>query len=319
VYRIDHYLGKETVQNILAFRFANAVFEPTWNCRFIDHLQITVAEPLGIGGRAAYYEQAGALRDIIQNHAFQLLALVAMEPPVSLDADSVRDEKVKVLKAIHPFSSDAEVAECTVRGQYGAGTMGGEKVGGYRDEPNVAAGSETETYAALKLEVDNWRWAGVPFYFRTGKRLPEQLTEIRAQFKCPPHLAFTPDQTRELEANSMTLRIQPEEGISLRFGAKVPSPGGVEIRSVNMNFDYSTSFVAQAADAYERLILDCLVGDPTLFTRADEVERAWALVDPIESAWGEGKPPLEMYPAGSWGPEAADRLLERSGRRWHCS
>jgi len=315
LYRIDHYLGKETVQNIMAFRFANSIFEPLWNGQHVDHVQITVAEPIGIDGRGAYYDRAGALRDIVQNHALQLLSLVAMEPPVALEAGSTRDEKVKVLRAIRPLTPQ-EVAMHTVRGQYTEGWVMAEKVPGYRQEPKVAPDSQTETFAALRCQVDNWRWAEVPFYVRTGKRLPKQVTEIRVQFKRPPHLTFGREATRELEPNAITLRIQPEEGISLRFGAKVPT-AGVVIRSVNMDFLYASSFLVDAPDAYERLLLDCMLGDPSLFTRADEVEAAWTLVDGIEDGWREGLPPLETYPAGTWGPPAADRLLEREGRRWH--
>jgi glucose-6-phosphate 1-dehydrogenase len=315
LYRIDHYLGKETVQNILAFRFANSIFEPVWNGQHVDHVQITVAEPIGINGRGAYYEHAGALRDIVQNHALQLLSLVAMEPPVALEAGSTRDEKVKVLRSIRPLTPD-QVATHTVRGQYTDGWVMGEKEHGYRAEPNVATESETETFAALRCQVDNWRWADVPFYIRTGKRMPKQVTEIRVQFKRPPHLTFGREATRELEPNAITLRIQPEEGISLRFGAKVPTAGMV-IRSVNMDFLYASSFLVDAPDAYERLLLDCMLGDPTLFTRADEVEAAWGLIDSVESGWRQGQPPLEPYPAGTWGPPGADRLLELEGRRWH--
>jgi glucose-6-phosphate 1-dehydrogenase len=315
IFRIDHYLGKETVQNILAFRFANAIFEPIWNSQYVDHVQITVAEPIGIEGRASYYERAGALRDIVQNHAFQLLSLVAMEPPIAFDATSVRDEKVKVLKAVRPLTPE-EVATNTVRGQYGRGWVLGREVPAYREEPGVAPDSETETHAALRLQVDNWRWADLPFYIRTGKRLARRATEIRVQFRRPPHLTFGREATRDLEPNSITLRIQPEEAISLRFGAKVPSPG-VVISSVNMDFTYASSFQAHAPDAYARLILDCMAGDPTLFTRSDEVEWAWSIIDPIEACWREGRPPLEMYPAGTWGPEAANRLMERDGRQWH--
>ncbi|HEX4211803.1 MAG TPA: glucose-6-phosphate dehydrogenase [Candidatus Dormibacteraeota bacterium] len=315
VYRIDHYLGKETVQNIFAFRFANAIFEPIWNTRFVDHVQITVAEPIGIEKRASYYEQSGALRDIIQNHAFQLLSVIAMEPPVSFDATSVRDEKLKVLKAVRRLRDD-QVATHTVRAQYRAGMIDGEEVAGYRQERGVVPDSATETFAALRLKVDNWRWADVPFYIRTGKRLARQATEIRIQFKRPPHLTFGQEQTKELEPNSITVRIQPEEGIALRFGAKVPS-AGVVIRSVNMDFTYSSAFLVDTPDAYERLLLDCMVGDPTLFTRSDEVELAWSLIDPIEAAWRENRPPLSSYEAGSWGPEEADRLIEADGRRWH--
>jgi glucose-6-phosphate 1-dehydrogenase len=315
LYRIDHYLGKETVQNIMAFRFANSTFEPVWNCQHVDHVQITVAEPLGVEQRGPYYEHAGALRDIVQNHALQLLTLVAMEPPVALDAGSTRDEKVKVLRTIRPLTPD-EVCVQTVRGQYTEGWVMGEHVPGYRQEQRVAPDSRTETYAAVKCLVDNWRWADTPFYIRTGKRLPKQVTEIRVQFKRPPHLTFGREATRDLEPNSITLRIQPEEGISLRFGAKVPT-AGLEIKSVNMDFLYASSFLVDAPDAYERLILDCMLGDPTLFTRSDEVEAAWTLIDCVENVWREDSPPLETYAAGTWGPEAADRLLEEEGRKWH--
>ena len=315
VYRIDHYLGKETVQNILAFRFANAIFEPVWNCNLIDSVQITAAEEIGVEMRGAYYEKAGTLRDIVQNHALQLLALVAMEPPISFDATAVRDEKVKVIKSIRPIV-DEEVAHSTVRGQYTHGWVLGEKVAGYREEHNVAPGSLTETYAALRLFVDNWRWANVPFYIRAGKRLPKRGTEIRIQFKRPPHLTFGRDATRELDTNALTLRIQPDEGISLRFGAKVPS-AGVRLRNVTMDFMYTSSFLVETPEAYERLLLDCMIGDPTLFTRSDEVEAAWTLIDPIEAAWRDDRPQLSMYAAGTWGPAAADKMLKADGREWH--
>jgi glucose-6-phosphate 1-dehydrogenase len=315
VYRIDHYLGKETVQNILAFRFANSIFEPVWNANLVDHIQITVAEELGIELRGAYYDRAGALRDIVQNHALQLLTLVAMEPPLAFEANAVRDEKVKVLRAIRPIS-DEEVAHSAVRGQYTRGWVLGEHVPGYREEKNVAPGSLTETFAALRLFVDNWRWAGVPFYVRAGKRLPKRVTEIRVQFKRPPHPMFTRQATQELDPNAITLRIQPEEGISLKFGAKVPS-AGLRIRSVTMDFQYMTAFLVEAPEAYERLLLDCMIGDPTLFTRADEVEAAWKIIDPIEAAWRDGRPPLQMYAAGTWGPPAGARLLQNDGREWH--
>jgi glucose-6-phosphate 1-dehydrogenase len=315
VYRIDHYLGKETVQNIMAFRFANTIFEPVWSCHFIDSVQITVAEEIGIENRGAYYDKAGTLRDIVQNHALQLLALTAMEPSVAFEANAVRDEKVKVLKAVRPLT-DADVAKATVRGQYTSGWVLGEHVKGYREEPNVAQGSLTETFVALRLFVDNWRWAGVPFYIRAGKRMPKRVTEIRIQFNRPPHLTFGRDAAQELDPNAITLRIQPEEGISLKFGAKVPS-AGLRIRSVTMDFQYMTSFLVETPEAYERLLLDCMIGDPTLFTRADEVETAWKLIDPIEAAWRDDRPPLGMYAAGTWGPPAAARLLHDDGREWH--
>ena len=315
VYRIDHYLGKETVQNIVAFRFANSIFEPVWNANLIDSVQITVAEEIGVEGRGAYYDKAGTLRDIVQNHALQLLALVAMEPPLAFEANTVRDEKVKVLRAIRPITSE-EAEHATVRGQYTKGWVLGEHVAGYREEKNVAPGSLTETFAALRLFVDNWRWANVPFYIRAGKRMPKRVTEIRIQFKRPPHITFGRDATQELDPNAITLRIQPEEGISLKFGAKVPS-AGLRIRSVTMDFQYMTAFLVETPEAYERLLLDCMIGDPTLFTRADEVEAAWTLIDPIEAAWRDGKPPLAMYAAGTWGPPVAAKLLDRDGREWH--
>ena len=315
VFRIDHYLGKETVQNILAFRFANSIFEPVWNCNLIDSVQITAAEEIGVELRGGYYDKAGAQRDIVQNHALQLLALVTMEPPVAFDANAVRDEKVKVLRAIRPLAED-EIARATVRGQYTKGWVLGQQVAGYREEKNVGPGSLTETFAALRLFVDNWRWAGVPFYIRAGKRMPKRCTEIRVQFKRPPHLLFGRQAAQDLEPNAITLRIQPEEGISLRFGAKVPA-AGVKLRNVTMDFEYASSFLVDVPEAYEILLLDCMVGDPTLFTRADEVEAAWTVIDPIEAAWRDGRPPLAMYEAGTWGPPAAAKLLEADGREWH--
>jgi glucose-6-phosphate 1-dehydrogenase len=315
VYRIDHYLGKETVQNILAFRFANSIFEPVWNSNLIDSVQITVAEELGIEQRGAYYEKAGALRDIVQNHVLQLVTLTAMEPPLAFEANVVRDEKVKVLRAIRPLGGE-EIARSTVRAQYTKGWVLGEQVVGYREEKNVAPDSQTETFAALRLFIDNWRWAGVPFYVRAGKRLPKRVTEIRVQFKRPPHLTFGREAMQEVDPNAITLRIQPEEGISLKFGAKVPS-AGLRIRSVTMDFQYMTSFLVDAPEAYERLLLDCMIGDPTLFTRADEVEAAWNLIDPIEESWRNGLPPLGMYPAGTWGSQAATDLLQADAREWH--
>ena len=315
VYRIDHYLGKETVQNILAFRFANSIFEPVWNTNLIDSVQITVAEEIGIENRGAYYDRAGALRDIIQNHGLQLVTLTAMEPPLAFEAGAVRDEKVKVLRSIRPLIGE-DIEQSTVRGQYTSGWVLGEQVSAYREEKNVAADSQTETYAAMRLFVDNWRWAGVPFYIRAGKRMPKRVTEIRIQFKRPPHLTFGREAMKEVDPNAITLRIQPEEGISLKFGAKVPS-AGLRIRSVTMDFQYVTSFLVEAPEAYERLLLDCMIGDPTLFTRADEVEAAWTLVDPIENAWRSGRPPLATYAAGTWGPEPATQLLKADGREWH--
>jgi glucose-6-phosphate 1-dehydrogenase len=315
VYRIDHYLGKETVQNILAFRFANSIFEPVWTTNLIDHVQITVAEELGIENRGAYYDRAGALRDIIQNHGLQLITLTAMEPPLAFEANAVRDEKVKVLRSIRPLIGE-DIEQSTVRGQYTQGWVLGEQVAAYREEKNVAPESQTETFAALRLYVDNWRWAGVPFYIRAGKRLPKRVTEIRVQFKRPPHLTFGREAMKEVDPNAITLRIQPEEGISLKFGAKVPS-AGLRIRSVTMDFQYMTSFLVEAPEAYERLLLDCMIGDPTLFTRADEVEAAWNLIDPIEGAWRSGRPPLQTYQSGTWGPDGATQLLHADGREWH--
>ncbi|MDA8146924.1 MAG: glucose-6-phosphate dehydrogenase [Thermaerobacter sp.] len=313
IYRIDHYLGKETVQNILALRFANGIFEPVWNRRYVDHVQISVAESLGVERRGSYYEEAGALRDMVQNHLLQLLCLTAMEPPVAFDADAVRDEKVKVLRAIHPFTPK-EAGSRAVRGQYTAGWVLGEPVVGYLREPGVAGDSPTETYVALKLFIDNWRWAGVPFYLRTGKRLPKRATEVAIQFKRAPHLLFSQTATPELEPNVLSMRIQPDEGIVLRFAAKVPGPT-VRLRTVSMDFFYGTSFGTEPPEAYERLLLDWMLGDSTLFTRRDEVEAAWTLVTSLLESWGEGNAPCP-YEAGTWGPREADALLERDERSW---
>jgi glucose-6-phosphate 1-dehydrogenase len=308
IYRIDHYLGKETVQNIFAFRFANTIFEPVWNHRYVDHVQITVAESIGVEHRAVFYEETGVVRDIVQNHLLQVLALVAMEPPAAFDADSVRDEKTKVLRATRPLT-----LENAVRGQYGAGYEAGEEVPPYTAEPQVPADSVTATFMAAKLDIDNWRWAGTPFYIRAGKRLAKRVTEVAVQFKRPPHLPFSADAAEYLEANSLVLRIQPDEGISLRFGAKAPAPTLV-IRTVNMDFLYGSSFLTDVPDAYETLILDAIRGDGTLFTRQDGVERAWELCDPLIRQWQVGQP--QVYAAGSWGPDAADDLIARDGRRW---
>ncbi len=314
VYRIDHYLGKETVRNILVFRFGNGIFEPIWHRRYVDHVQITVAESIGVEKRGAFYEEAGASRDVLQNHLMQLLALVAMEPPATFDADALRDEKVKVLRAMEPMAP-ADVATNVARGQYGPGWVAGEPVVGYREEDEVDPESETETFVAARLFVDDWRWAGVPFYLRAGKRLPKRATEIAIQFKQVPHALFKESST-DPEANLLALRIQPDEGILLRFAAKVPGLG-VDVRSVNMDFTYGSAFSVDSPDAYETLILDALLGDASLFTRADEVEKAWGVVSPIIDAWaGSGPPELPNYAAGSWGPEAADTLLVRDGRRW---
>jgi glucose-6-phosphate 1-dehydrogenase len=308
VFRIDHYLGKETVQNIMAFRFANYMFEPVWNRNYIDHIQITAAEDLGIGSRAEYYDQAGALRDLVQNHMLQLLTFVCMEPPTSFEANKVRDEKVKVLGAIRPPSPE-DVAVNTVRAQYTRGVVGGEEVPGYLEEEGVPSDSQTETYAALKLEVHNWRWAGVPIVLRTGKRLSRKVTEIAVQLKPVPHLAFASDGSVGVQPNQLILTVQPNEGVSLSLAAKIPGTR-MRIRPVNMEFLYGTSFMSQSPEAYERLILDAMRGEATLFTRNDEALAQWAIIDPILKTWREqGEPPLETYEAGTPGPAAADRLL----------
>ncbi len=309
VFRIDHYLGKETVQNLLVLRFGNGIFEPLWNRTSIDHVQITVAEDLGIGRRAGYYDRAGALRDVIQNHALQLLSLVAMEPPASFDASLVRDEKAKALRAVRPL----DAARDAVRGQYTAGWIGGEHVSGYREEEDVPSDSRSETYAAIRVEVDNWRWAGVPFYLRTGKRLPLRTTEIAVAFKPVPHQPF-----RALDAppppNELVISVQPNEGATLQIAAKMPGTA-LRMRPVQMDFQYGTSFLRESPEAYERLLHDALLGDATLFTRADEVEAAWEIVDPVLRAWAEdGRP--EPYEAGTAGPPSADDLLARDGRAW---
>jgi len=310
VFRIDHYLGKETVQNMLALRFANGIFEPIWNRQFIDHIQITVAESIGIEGRADYYEQAGAIRDIFQNHLLQLVALTAMEPPVDFDADSVRNEKVKVLKALHTPGPKS-----VVRGQYGPGYVDGEEVSGYREEPGVAPDSMTDTYVAAKLYVDNWRWADTPIYVRTGKRLARRETTIAIQFQRAPHPPFAELAGEGLRPNVLLVHIQPDEGVSLAIGAKVPGQG-MQIRTVHMDFLYGGAFRTELPEAYERLILDCLLGDPTLFTRADEVEEQWQLVDAIVAAWRRDRPHFPNYAAGTWGPPAANELIGRDGRSW---
>ena len=313
IYRIDHYLGKETVQNILAFRFANSIFEPLWSRQFIDHIQITNAETIGVEGRGAYYEKAGALRDMIQNHVFQVTSLVAMEPPASLSANSVLDEKFKAMQSVHPFSTE-RIDESAVRGQYGPGIVLGDKVPDYREEPGVDPNSSTETFAALKLYIDNWRWSGVPFYLRSGKRLQKHVTEIAIQFKDVPHRLFT-DSDSALEPNVLVIRIQPNEGITLRFGAKLPGQA-MRIRPVNMDFRYGSSFGVKSPEAYERLLLDCMLGDSTLYARRDMVERGWEIVAPILEAWKKPSSDFPNYEAGSWGPQAAFELIERDGRQW---
>lgn len=314
IYRIDHYLGKETVQNILALRFANGIFEPIWNQKYVDHVQITVAESDGIGTRGSFYEEAGAMRDIVQNHVMQVLCLTAMEPPVAFDADSVREEKVKVLKAVRRFEED-EVEDYAVRGQYTSGWVWGDEVNGYRDEEDVDPNSDTETYVALKLFIDNWRWAGVPFYVRTGKRMPKKATEIAIQFEPTPHTPFARRETEGLEPNVLVVRVQPEEGISMKIGAKVPG-SGFEVSSVNMDLLYGTAFLEEASDAYQRLLLDLMLGDPTLFIRADETEGSWEILAPIMKAWEDDRQKVATYPAGEWGPEEAEELLRRDGHEW---
>jgi glucose-6-phosphate 1-dehydrogenase len=312
VFRIDHYLGKETVQNLLAFRFANLMFEPVWNRNYIDHVQITAAEDIGIGTRAGYYDTSGALRDLVQNHMLQLLTLLCMEPPSSFDADKVRDEKVKVLDAIRPPTPE-DVAEMTVRAQYTAGSPGGEDVPGYLDEDGVPDESQTETYAALRLEVHNWRWEGVPFFLRTGKRLSRKTTEIAVQLKPVPHLAFASDGSVGVQPNLLILAVQPNEGVSLSLGAKIPG-SRMRIRPVNMEFLYGSSFMSQSPEAYERLIQDAMRGEATLFTRDDEVIAQWSIIDPILQAWQDGKPAKAEYAAGSPGPPEADELI--APRNW---
>jgi glucose-6-phosphate 1-dehydrogenase len=314
VYRIDHYLGKETVRNLLVFRFGNGIFEPLWNRRYVDHVQITMAESIGVEDRGAFYEETGALRDVVQNHLLQLLTLVAMEPPATFEAEALRDEKVKVLRAI-PAKTPHEVSRDVVRGQYGPGWVGAEQVRAYREEPEVDPESETETFIATKIMIDDWRWGGVPFYLRAGKRLAKRATEIAVQFKQVPHRLFL-ESSSDPDPNLLAMRIQPDEGILLRFVAKVPGLG-LDIRAVNMDFTYGSAFSVDSPDAYETLILDALLGDGSLFTRADEVEQAWSLVTPIINAWvDQPAPEFPNYAAGSWGPEAADHLLERDGHRW---
>jgi glucose-6-phosphate 1-dehydrogenase len=314
IYRIDHYLGKETVQNVLALRFANAIFEPIWNRRYVDHVQITVAEALGVEHRGSFYETAGALRDIVQNHVLQVLSLTLMEPPATIDAQGIRDEKVKALRAVDIPTVDEVLAD-VVRAQYDSGWADGRKVPGYREEEGVDPDSQTETYLAMSLRVDNWRWAGVPVHVRTGKRLPKRVTEVALQFHDVPHLPFAVKESQGLHPNALVLRIQPDEGITLRFGAKVPGQA-FEVRDVLMDFSYGAAFIEEPPDAYERLLLDAMVGDPTLFIRTDEVEQAWRIVEPLLEAWEDRDAPLARYEAGTWGPRQADRLLEREGRRW---
>jgi len=315
VYRIDHYLGKETVQNLAVFRFGNGLFEPIWNRRYIDSVQITVAETVGVEGRGDFYDATGALRDIVQNHALQLMAMFAIEPPVEFTAEDLRDEKLKVLRGVKPMSP-ADVATNVVRAQYVSGWVEGERLTSYRDAPEVEPDSQTETFVALKLGIDSWRWAGVPFYLRTGKALPSRVTEIAVFFKKAPLALFARAGVPQIDDNVLAIRVQPDEGILLRFGAKVPGQG-LQIRNVNMDFRYGSSFAVDSPDAYETLLLDAMIGDASLFTRDDEVERAWEILQPILDAWGNGAGgPLHFYAGGTWGPPAADELLERDGRGW---
>ncbi|MGH9538490.1 MAG: glucose-6-phosphate dehydrogenase [Terriglobales bacterium] len=315
IYRIDHYLGKETVQNILAFRFANGIFEPIWNRRYIDHAQITVGETVGVEQRGSYYDQAGALRDMVPNHIMQLISLTAMEPPISFQADAVRDEQAKILHAVQPLSSE-DVLTRTVRGQYGEGEKEGRHVPAYRSEPGVPPDSRTETFVAVKLQVDNWRWAGVPFYLRTGKRMASRSTYIVIQFRRAPFVLFRDTEVDKLMPNQLVLRIQPEEGIALRFAAKRPGPE-MRLGAVDMDFEYADYFGKQPSTGYERLLHDCMVGDATLFQRADMVEAGWSVVSPMLDLW-KALPPRNFpnYAAGTWGPKEAEDLMERDGRRW---
>jgi glucose-6-phosphate 1-dehydrogenase len=314
VFRIDHYLGKETVQNLMVMRFANSIFEPIWNYKYIDHIQITVSETLGVGSRGGYYDQSGATRDMIQNHLFQLMALVAMEPPAALDAQSIRDEKVKVYRSVRPIRNE-QVDAFTVRGQYSAGEANGQKTQGYRKEKGVPADSKTETFVAMKLFIDNWRWSGMPLYLRTGKFLPDKLSEIVVRFRSPPLTLFQKQCASPVYPNDLIVRVQPEEGISWRMNGKVPG-GQMNIKPVALDFLYKTTFNVEPPEAYERLIFDAMLGDQTLFIRGDEAEAAWAVIDPIEQGWAKSKNPPQEYAPGTWGPKKAMDIIELDGRRW---
>jgi len=315
IYRIDHYLGKETVQNILAFRFANGIFEPIWNRRYIDHVQISVGETVGVEKRGGYYDNAGALRDMVPNHIMQLISLTAMEPPISFEANAVRDEQAKILHAIQPFTSE-DVLSKTVRGQYGEGTVKGQRLPAYRAEEGVPTDSRTETFVAMKLLIDNWRWAGVPFYLRTGKRLPSRNTHVVIEFRRAPFVLFRETQVQDLMPNQLVLHIQPEEGISLRFAAKTPGPA-MRLGEVDMDFEYADYFGQTPNTGYERLLHDCMIGDATLFQRADMVEAGWSVVNPVLDVW-KALPPRNFpnYPSGCWGPKESDELIEKDGRKW---
>ncbi len=315
VFRIDHYLGKETVQNLMALRFANSMFEPLWNSSAVDHVQITVAESIGVEGRGGYYDKSGALRDMVQNHILQLLCLVAMEAPTCFTADAVRDEKLKVLRALQPIDG-AGVAQKTVRGQYRAGSADGQPVPAYRDEIDSTDGSLTETFVSLKAEVENWRWAGVPFYLRTGKRLPTRTSEIVIQFKKIPHSIFN-IPAEDVQANRLVVRLQPDEGMELSLMAKDPGPGGMRLREAALNLSFAETFKVRYPDAYERLLMDVVRGNPTLFMRRDEIEAAWRWVEPILQGWEQQREPPKTYTAGTWGPTAAIALIERDGRTWY--
>lgn len=314
VFRIDHYLGKETVQNLMVMRFANSIFEPIWNYKYIDHVQITVSETLGVGSRGGYYDKSGALRDMVQNHIFQLLALVAMEPPAALDAISIRDEKVKVFKSIRPIRK-SQVDQYTVRGQYTAGEHAKQKTEGYLKEKDVGDQSATETFAAVKLFIDNWRWSGTPFYIRTGKFLEEKVSEVTVRFRSPPLTLFQKQCESPVYPNDLVIRVHPQEGISLRLNGKVPG-GSMNIKPVGMDFFYETTFHVEPPEAYERLIFDAILGDQTLFIRGDEAEAAWKVIDPIEQGWADSKTPPQEYAPGTWGPRKAMDLIELDGRRW---
>jgi len=314
VFRIDHYLGKETVQNLMVMRFANSIFEPIWNYKYIDHVQITVAESVNVDDRGGYYDKSGQMRDMIQNHIFQLMALVAMEPPASLDAQSIRDEKVKVYKSIRPMRP-SQIEQFCIRGQYGPGEVAGKKTDGYSKAKGVAPNTTTETFAAIRVNIDNWRWSGAPFYIRTGKALSKKVSEVVVRFRSPPQTLFQKQCDSPVYPNDLIIRVAPEEGISLRLNGKVPG-GAMNIKSVAMDFTYKTAFQVEAPEAYERLIFDALVGEQTLFIRGDEAEAAWAVIDPIEQYWSHSTVAPHPYVPGSWGPSAANQLIEQDGRRW---